>query len=165
VKLLIFRAGTTGKRIRKGKEPSIERFLTTAFLTAFVIMILAQAALMSPVVRAFLSVDNELEGRPLGLEEYLYSEGFIVLEIIGSDSKGDVKVLVNGIETERFSESRLMITVREGDIIEIDGTDAKQDVEVRIAEKSENVSQQCRRIFCQLQYRSTILPHDGLFLQ
>jgi hypothetical protein len=143
VKLLIFRAGTTGKRIRKGKEPSIERFLTTAFLTAFVIMILAQAALMSPVVRAFLSVDNELEGRPLGLEEYLYSEGFIVLEIIGSDSKGDVKVLVNGIETERFSESRLMITVREGDIIEIDGTDAKQDVEVRIAEKSENVSQQC----------------------
>lgn len=121
----------------------IERFLFVSVIVTFTLLIFVQGALLSPTMRAFLSVEDQLEGAPLADEEFLYSEGTLYLQILGSEAQRNLKVLVNGDEVARFEEVGLRIIVRNGDIVEIDGSEVDGSVEVMVASGSRNISSEC----------------------
>jgi hypothetical protein len=118
------------------RKISFERAVFLVFILAFSVLIIAQMLLFTPSTRVFLTQNGELDGKPLGIEEYLYNKGEIVLQSIADEN---LKVLVNGDEIAAFKSSNVTLPVRDGDVVEIDGSALKKDVEVRIISKSDNV--------------------------
>lgn len=143
MRFLVMRAGLKGKNKARINRVSVERFLFLAFIVTFIILIAAQAALMNPSIRTFLTSDNEFEGTPLGVEEFLYNEGEIGLELLNAEKDPDLKVLVNGDVVDVFDTKDLSISVKEGDVVEIDGTGVSSDAEVSVVSKSNNISSEC----------------------
>ena len=143
MKLLMYKVNTNKKNERAQIKLGMERVLFFAFIVTFTLMIIIQAALMNPSVRTFLSVSNEFEGTPLGVEEYLYDEGELSLELLGDESNSEIKILINGEETADFSDNNIRLTVRDGDVIEIDGSNVNDSVEVMVVSGSNNISAEC----------------------
>lgn len=145
MRLLLFRVKKDGSRFagRKNAAFPVERVLFSLFILTFFIMVIAQTVLVTPSLRTFFSVDDQNEGTPLGLEEFLYKEGELGLELVGMDSNTELKILVNGNEVAVFTEKILYIPVRDGDVVEIDGNALQQQEEVRILSKSDNITTSC----------------------
>jgi hypothetical protein len=122
---------------------NLERFLFLSCIFVFVALIIAQAALLSPAVRTSLSLNSDLEGAPLGTEEILYAEGRLVLQAFDAKKDYNLKVLVNGDEVARFADNKAELTVRNGDVIEIDGSSVHNDVKVAVVYKSDNILTDC----------------------
>jgi len=140
MKLLMFRVNAHKKNAYARRKINFERLLFFLFIISFAAMILVQAMLLNPSLRASLTFEEELEGTPLGVEEFLYNEGFIVLQIEGSVPGEDIKVLVNGEEYGSFKGGKLKVTVIDGDVIEIDGSSVQGEFDVVIESLSENIS-------------------------
>jgi hypothetical protein len=119
---------------------SFERFMFVTFIIAFTLLVVVQAALMSPTVRTFINGNDEFEGTPLDTEESLYEEGEIGIKLLNGIPDGHLKVLVNGDEAAVFNNSIINLKVMDGDIVEIDGSEANADSEVVIISKSDNIS-------------------------
>jgi len=142
LKLLVFRYGR--KRNKKTNiKINIERFLFLAFICTFITLVIVQVALMSPSIRTFLNVSNDYEGRPLGLEEFLYKEGEIAIGLVNGDSNPGLKVLINGDEVSQFDEKIINLKVKDGDVIEIDGSAVRGEAETEIVSKSDNIDVDC----------------------
>ncbi|HHW32419.1 MAG TPA: hypothetical protein GXX20_12255 [Clostridiaceae bacterium] len=135
MKVLICRFNTQKKR----SEINIEKILFLIFSVSFALMVVVQAALLNQDVRIFLDVDAGLEGTPLEAEEYLYKDGIVVLKLLSQDTCPDLKILVNGTEIARFTENELIITVKDGDVIEADGSQVPYSLEVGIKSTSSNI--------------------------
>ena len=142
MKIVMFKVNN-GRRSNKRRVNTmgVERFLTLLLVFTFTVLIIAQTALIGPDIRTSTGETIGREGKPLGLEEYLYSEGKIGLELSGPVPDEGIKILVNGDEVADFGRNFVSITVRDGDIIEIDGSDAMVDAEVSIVTRSENISE------------------------
>jgi len=121
----------------------MERALLIAFIAVFAVLIAAQAALTDSSVRIALNADDSLEGRPLGPEEYLYNEGEIVLKLIDGECGGEIKVLLNGTEASSFAEREVSLRVKDGDVIEIDGSLTPHGISVKTVSGSGGVSRDC----------------------
>jgi len=143
LKVLVFRVNSKKRIPRQNKKLDIEKLLFVSVLVTFTLLIVVQGALLDPAIRTFLAIDEQYEGTPLADEEFLYNEGVLYLQVADMKEHHNVKVLVNGDEVARFDEARLQITVRNGDVIEIDGTDAYETVEVVVKSGSENISRDC----------------------
>lgn len=134
----------------KGKDPrsdrsygmNFERFLYLCFILTFALLLVVQAALATPAARTFLALDDS-SGVPLGYEEYLYDEGELVLELLSEHENEYVKVLVNGNEAAVFASNTATIPVRDGDLVEIDASEAMGEIEVLVAAKSPNITTDC----------------------
>jgi len=143
MKFLLYRVKRRRSNNRRTAAFNIERILFVAFVTTFVAMIIVQAVLMNPAVGTSLSINEEFEGAPLKAEEFLYAEGRLVLQLIEGVEDYNLKVLVNGDEAARFSDKNVEITVRDGDVIEIDGSDVENHARVAIVYKSDNILSDC----------------------
>lgn len=143
MKVIVYRINGKKRIPRQNKRLNIEKLLFVSVLITFTMLIIVQGALLDPAIRTFLSIDEQYEGAPLADEEFLYSEGFLYLQVADLKEHHNVKVLVNGDEVARFDRARLQVTVRNGDVIEIDGSDSHETVEVVVESGSENVSQEC----------------------
>lgn len=139
MKIFVYKVKSQKKPPRGKAALSIEKILFITFAITFTIMIIVQAALLNPDVRTFLAIDAGLEGSPLEVEEYLYEEGIVVLKLLNYESCHNLKVLINGDEWARFSEKELSLLVKDGDVIELDGSNFSKPVEVGIASNSSNV--------------------------
>ena len=80
---------------------------------------------------------------PLGEEEFLYKEGSLALELVNCESDNNLKVLVNGEEAAVFYSNQLNLAVKDGDVVEVDGSSASEECEVRIISGSENIATEC----------------------
>jgi hypothetical protein len=88
----------------------------------------------------FLVKDEGFDGRPLASEEYLYEEGKISIALLESENNEDLKLLVNGDEVAVFSQNLITLSVKDGDVIEVDGSLTDNETEVEIISASENVA-------------------------
>lgn len=122
------------------KKINIERTIFLLFFISFAALLLVQAVMLHPSVRASLIVQEVLEGTPLGSEEALYNEGTVVLKLKGSSPNKDIKVLINGKEAAEFTESKLQLQIIDGDVIEIDGSAFRREIDVTIHSCSDNIS-------------------------
>lgn len=144
MRFLIYKVKGKGNEKRRSTfGVNIERVLFLSFIAVFVLLIAVQAALLNPSVRTFLTSDSEYEGAPLALEEYLFEEGELGLSLVNAESSPKLKVLVNGDEVANFSIKKIDIKVRNGDVVEIDGSQLKNPAEVEIFSKSDNVITDC----------------------
>lgn len=144
MKVVIFKAGKEKKKI--GDRTAMrfinfgfEKVLFFAFVCIFIAIIFVQATLLSPI-STFLVKDEGFDGRPLASEEYLYKEGEISIALLESENNEDLKLLVNGDEVAVFSQNLITLSVKDGDVIEVDGSLTDNETEVEIISASENVA-------------------------
>lgn len=84
--------------------------------------------------------DKGIDGRPLAQEEYLYKEGEISIALLESETNENLKLLVNGDEVAAFNENHIKLSVKDGDVIEVDGSLLDHETEVEIISASENIA-------------------------
>jgi hypothetical protein len=135
LKIVFFKSGR-----KRGNSNFFEKFLFTAFLISFLLLVAVQITLSSPALRPFVSVDGRYEGVPMKTEEYLYDAGEVTLELVKPKSETNIGILLNGELAAGFSEPQITLEVLDGDVIEIDASNAKGEVEVRISGVSSNIS-------------------------
>jgi hypothetical protein len=141
--------GILGSKTRSTKSRhgfNIEKVLFFCYIVSFVLMVFVQVAITNPSVRTLLSVSSEPEGTPLAVEEFLYKYGEIVLQLVNADMNKDLKVLLNGEEAARFTCKTIVIKVKSGDVIEIDGSGTDKKMEVIVLSKSDNIVTKCVNI-------------------
>jgi len=143
MKVLFYKFGGRMKFKRGSAAINFERALFLCFVIVFVLLILTQAALTNPNARTFLTGGPDIEGTPLGAEEFLYREGEIGLELLSPGANGEVKVLVNGDEAAVFNGSHVDVTVKDGDVLEVDASASQGDAEVEIVSKTDNITTGC----------------------
>ena len=129
----------TRKRVKKNFRFNIEQILCSLSIILFTIMIIMQGILTIPAARTSLVTNRELEGKPLGTEEYLYAQGEIVLGLKGKKTDENLKILINGKEIASFQTSNVILTVKDGDVLEVDGSDVPNSVEIEVANTSGNI--------------------------
>lgn len=143
MKFVVFRYGGKKGKKRALKSINFEKLLMLSFASVFGLMVIVQILLATPSVRTMFVEDIEFEGSPVSAEEYLYKEGEVVLELYGRESDQDIKVLLNGDEAADFSNKLVKLSVREGDVIEIDGTDSVYASEIGVSWCSDNITDDC----------------------
>jgi hypothetical protein len=141
VLLFNFRAKPKNKRFRK--PPSFERILFMSFLAVFVILLGVQAALLNPAIRSSITLQDGIQGVPLGAEEYLYNEGTMEIQLLNEESRPALKILVNGEERASFDSKSVEISVIDGDVVEVDGSEILDGIEIAVSSVSTNMQSDC----------------------
>ncbi|HHV60365.1 MAG TPA: hypothetical protein GXX49_08815 [Clostridiaceae bacterium] len=120
-------------------EEKIERSLTGFFIVFFLILMLVQIVFHFPGLSSVFLKNRDMEGALLGVEEYLYEEGELVVEILGEESREDIHVLLNGSFAGSFDNKFVVLKVKNGDIVEIDASSSGEGKIVAIRKVSENL--------------------------
>ena len=126
------------KLLKKTGSERFEWFMFKVFLTVFIILISAQAALLNPFVRSTVS-NYYIEGEPLGTEVYLYVPCRMELTLINMEQCPDLKVFVNGMEREAFNGNSVLLDLKNGDVVELDASSVLVLATVQISAVSENI--------------------------
>jgi hypothetical protein len=121
MRLLIFKTDFRLQDSEKKGRLNSDRILIICFTLVFLLLMTVQAALTSQAVRERLYIDDELE----------------------NSSNPDLMVLVNGDEVCSFSNRIISIRVRDGDVLELDGSGLDKQSEVKVLSKSDNVISDC----------------------
>ncbi len=145
MKIVVFRARKEKKKVSQKSAMrfinyGIEKILFFAFVCIFIAIIFVQGTLLNPSIRNYLVKDEGADGRPLASEEYLYREGEISIALLESENNEDLRLLVNGDEVAVFNQNRITLSVKDGDVIEVDASSTEYETELEIISASENLS-------------------------
>lgn len=130
---------TSESKNTKFKKFDIEKLIFGVVSFLFVVLVVVQVALIEPNVRTLLVVDSRYDGEILKPEEFLYKTGTIELELLSSNFNENIYVLINGEIKTNFSTKSVIIPVKNGDVVEVDGSKYQSPIEVRIKGKSNNI--------------------------
>lgn len=143
MKFSVFKVSRNTGRGLKSVKLNIEKVLFLTLIGAFIILVTVQTLLAIPATQPIFNSGAQSEGRPLGVEEYLYNAGEIVLALEGNEGDESLKVLVNGDEVADFANQDVRIDVKDGDVVEIDGSRCIGSKEVKIISASKNITDSC----------------------
>jgi hypothetical protein len=132
LKVIFFKSGNS--------KVSFEKILFSLFILSFLLLVTAQITLSSPNLRSLVAVDSRYEGTPLKTEEFLYNQGEVIIELVKPKTDSSIKILLNGEVVSDFYDLQVTLDVLDGDVIEIDASNVKNEVEVRIADVSNNIN-------------------------
>jgi len=137
LKVFTFRAGG---RIGKHTKPMNFNLEKTLFYTCILlIVLLVGAQILNPFLDKFSNNGYDFRGRELSEQEFLYNTGTISLKLIDKEYDVDAKILVNGDEVANFDTNPVNITVKESDVIQIDGSSCKNALTVAILDTSSKI--------------------------
>jgi len=139
MKLVVFKVNNKNHKRLKSKSILLERILFITCVAVFAILVGVQGLMINPSTSGFITVNSELDGAPLKAEEILYKQGHIELCMADDMTDENVKVLLNGEEVACFSESVLTIRVKDGDVVELDCSEAESENIVYVKSTSENI--------------------------
>ncbi len=128
---------TKSNVIRKHRD--IERILYASFFVVFLLLIITQAAIFIPSIKSAVIEKDSMMGVPIGKEEYLYKEGKLELTLGSFENYPALKVLVNGEEQASFQGKAVSLTVRDGDVVELDGSGTNANTGVSVSSVSGNM--------------------------
>jgi hypothetical protein len=128
----------------KDKATIFENILFGTCIVSFVILILIQILLVIPATRDNLNLSDKSIGVPIIKDDYLYNRGQITLKMIGNDPDPTVRILVNGDVVAMFENLRMNIDVKDGDVIEIDGSSSLIGHIISVEALSTNISSKCK---------------------
>jgi len=80
-----------------------------------------------------------IEGVPLEHQAYIFDPCTLDLSLVDKDSSRNLSVLVNGTEAAVFNESNVMLSLKAGDVVELDASGLIEAVTVRAANASDNI--------------------------
>ncbi|HEY5587285.1 MAG TPA: hypothetical protein VIK78_22715 [Ruminiclostridium sp.] len=142
MKLKVFKF-INSKENNKDKSTIFENILFVVCIVCFVVLVSVQIVLVIPSARDSLNLTDKSIGAPLSSDEYLYNQGQITLKMIGTDPDPTVRILVNGDNVAMFEKLEMNINVKDGDVIEIDGSQSLLDHIITVASASTNINSKC----------------------
>lgn len=80
-----------------------------------------------------------IEGVPLEHQAYIFDPCTLELSLINKDSSRNLSVLVNGTETAVFNKRNIILSLKEGDVVELDASGLVEAVTVQAVYTSENI--------------------------
>lgn len=143
MKVLMYKFNSNAKVASHARRINIERLLFIFFIISFMLLVIIQAALTDPAVRAAVSADAGIDGVPLGQEVFLYEEGSLVLTLANHAPDANLKILINGSVIGGFDEPNIKVSVKDGDVVEIDGSEIDYRADIVIMSKSQNIETDC----------------------
>lgn len=126
--------------ITKDSGTNFENILFKTSLILFFVLISVQIILVIPSVREKLNLTDKSIGLPLSNDEYLYNQGQVMIRLVGEEPDPTVKILVNGDEVAIFENIKMSINVKNGDVIEIDGSESVTGHIIRVESLSSNIN-------------------------
>ncbi len=126
------------------KNTAFENILFSTCILCFVVLILVQTVLVVPSLRSRFHMTDKSMGLPLNGDEYLYQQGQMTVEIIGSEPDAALRILVNGDNVAAFDATQMTISVKDGDVVEIDGSHSAVGHVVKIKSATTNISSKCK---------------------
>lgn len=130
------------KNENKPQKTAIKRFENSLIYIGFsvlFIMIAAQAAMVYPGIRTAFFYE-QMEGNPLSAEVFLFVPCKMELSLTNMGQCLDMKVMVNGEERDSFREKSLLLDLKDGDVVQLDGTNVPVLAQVQISAVSRNIS-------------------------
>ena len=122
----------------------LENLLFGTCILCFLVLIIVQIILAVPSFRNTLHLNDKSIGLPLKGDEYLYTQGQMTLKILGEDPDPMLKILVNGDKVAQFDSTEAIINVRDGDVIEIDGSQSLVEHVVKVESITTNINAKCK---------------------
>lgn len=126
-------------RILDISKYKIESILIISFSVCFVLLVIAQLLMTNPGTRVLLTREEEVEGVFLEKSDELYNKGVLIVELQSHDKMEGLWVCVNGQRAVRFSSKQISLSVKDADLIEVDGTEVSEPVRVKVVSCSNNV--------------------------
>lgn len=80
-----------------------------------------------------------IEGVPLESQAYIFEPCILELSLMDKDSCTDLSVLVNGNEAAMFTERKIVLELKEGDVVELDASGLIEAVRVQATYASPNI--------------------------
>ncbi|RKD34524.1 hypothetical protein BET03_01470 [Thermohalobacter berrensis] len=115
----------------------IESLLLKLCIISILLLIALQIVLNNETLSVFLN--KNIEGVPLESINKK-NKGIIILKILNSKNYGNVEVLINGETVKKFgNQKEIDIKVYNNDLIEINGTMYKENIEVKVVGVSKNI--------------------------
>lgn len=120
----------------------IERWLRVAVIVIFTCVIVMQTFIAQEQDHFYWSFADYLNGERLSTEYPLVEarEGTLILAIDERSCQIAPLVIINGYDAASFSSQTVMIRVRNGDLITIDGTDCRNTLTYRVIAVSSGVT-------------------------
>lgn len=131
------------ENVNKDKSKIFEDILFGICIVSFILLISIQTILLVPSVRNAFNLTDKSMGVALGKDNYLYKQGQITLKMIGSEPDPTVKILVNGDAVAMFENLMMNVSVNDGDVIEIDGSNSLTGHIIMVDSVSENIDSKC----------------------
>ncbi len=126
------------------KNTFLENILFSTCILCFLILIIVQVILAVPSFRNTLHLTDKSIGLPLNGDEYLYTQGQMTLKMIGEEPDPMLKILVNGDNIAQFDTTEMIINVRDGDVVEIDGSQSLVGHIVKVESITTNINAKCK---------------------
>jgi len=121
------------------KKVLFERLLIGFSFAVFFILVAVQAAMTHPGIKSVFFYE-QIEGSPLSSEVYLYAPCKMELRLVNMGQCPELKVLVNGDEVDFFTGKTVMLDLKDGDIVQLDGCNVPVQAQVQISAVSRNIT-------------------------
>lgn len=121
------------------KKVLFDRLLIGFSFTVFFILIAVQAAMIHPGIKSVFFYEK-IEGSPLSSEVYLYVPCKMELQLVNMGQCPDLKVLVNGEEEGFFTGKTVLLDLKDGDVVQLDGCNVPVQAQVQISAVSQNIA-------------------------
>jgi len=125
------------------KGSVFENLLFGICIICFIVLVTIQVVLVIPSAREYLNLTDKSIGVPLSKDEFLYKQGQITLKMTGTEPDPAVQILVNGDTVSMFDNLLMNIDVKDGDVIEIDGSQSSIGHIITVEAISSNISSTC----------------------
>jgi hypothetical protein len=129
-----------GKRIKKSGHVyfiSFDNLIAFFVMAGFLTVIITQVLMLNDNIRVFLNSTEKIEG--ININTYLSKDGTLKLELVNMEKAPSAYVLINGDPKYSFKNKSVDISIKHGELIEIDGTKYKQTLYIKVADSSDNV--------------------------
>ncbi|WP_434579114.1 hypothetical protein [Thermoanaerobacterium thermosaccharolyticum] len=129
-----------GKRIKKSGHVyfiSFDNLIAFFVMAGFLTVIITQVLMLNDNIRVFLNSTEKIEG--ININTYLSKDGTLKLELVNMEKAPSAYVLINGDPKYSFKNKSVDISIKQGELIEIDGTKYKQTLYIKVADSSDNV--------------------------
>lgn len=133
-------ANETNAAKRYRAAEGVERLLMLIFFTSFILLVLSQAALTDPSIRAAFNRDAS-DGAVLGSEAYLFEPCKMELKLYNAEYCPELRVMVNGDEREAFWSDTILLELKKGDVVELDASKLLISADIQITAVSGNISE------------------------
>lgn len=128
----------------KEKNTAFENILFSICILCFVILLLVQLVLAVPSLRNMLNLNDKSLGMPLNGDEYLYTQGQMTLKMIAEEPDPTLRILVNGDSVAQFDSTEMIINVKDGDVVEIDGSQSLVGYIIKVESVTANINSKCK---------------------
>lgn|GEM_PF-2437817 len=116
-----------------------ENVLLSLLVLCIILLFAAQIGLNHKSVRTFFTDIEEYEGVNVDELDEIFKDSEISLQLLDVQPSDKIKILVNGMEINNFSESVVNIPIRNNCVIEIDGTGMDIPFRVKVIKVSKNL--------------------------